>query len=987
MKIKLFLRLIAGMVISLPSFCITMASPDLGLPSGYPETSRQRVLLNTGWKFRLGEVPAEAVTEGFDDTGWERVSVPHTLKLASLDLDGSLDDKTQATFQRDIGWYRREFAVAAKPTDKIFLEFEAVRQVTDVWVNGKHVGQHSVGGYTPFHFDISEHVHRDGQTNVVVVRADNRLDDTVPPDGGERDYILFSGMYRDVYLVVTDPVHVPFAWQYNDAGVRVTTPTVSNENATVSIRTNVRNDSDSPSECAVLTRVVDADNKVVLRLESEASIASGQNHTFDQIGVIKEDLRLWSCEDPYLYRVNTLVSRDGVPVDCVENPLGIRKFELREGTGFVLNGEPIELIGTNRHQQFPYVGDAVPNSLHIRDAEQFKDAGFNVVRLAHYPHDDSFLEACDRLGILVCEEAPTWIEFGNEAFQRNLELALRRTIRNHRNHPSVIAWGGGINHLGPLEYLHNASKQEDPSRLTVSNGTVWTGVQGSGVCDLWGVMDYRDVPETDEFLFSIEHKSSDDARSNQILISRYKASWRRIGLAAWNAHDYNSFHSIDEADPLLSGKGKTPHVRKFGIWDYFRQPRPVFYWYQSELTSEPMVHIADERAAEPGVVKVFSNCDSVELFHDGVSLGRQEPDQDPELAALDHPPFSFPVDWKQRTLRAQGFVGGEAVAEHSRSMPKQPNHLVLRLDMEDRLLTADGADLLMAYAEIRDDQGTIVTDCEKEISFRVEGPAKIVGDQSIAANPMQPIRGVAPVLIQAGEAPGLITLYAAGKGLPEVSTELASIAREDDCILARAQPIHELDELRVDLGLQGQLLQETWSAWNGKDKLREQIVMETDLGETVSAIMQPSSGSLTWKRNRGMPRPLCYLAEDAVASEPGSSLELTLTDLPVGHYQLTTYHHVLSPQGNQPALMTIAVTDASGEKRVVSDEFQPTVWRRIFVGDERKQLDIQTRNLGPSEVTMSVHSDGEKPVSIQFRSNDEESQTWLNGFRLKQTLE
>ncbi|MEM9253704.1 MAG: sugar-binding domain-containing protein, partial [Planctomycetota bacterium] len=372
------------------------------LPAGVQPTARRKFSLNADWRFVLGgERDGAAISRrDFDAEGWDAVTVPHGLEFASLTLNGCQDDKNQATFMRQVGWYRREFTVDPTGGPRVFLEFEGVHQVTTVWVNGTEVGIHDLGGYTPFHVDVTDLVDREGK-NVVVVKADNTQRKDVPPDPGPFDYIKFAGLYRDVYLVQKHAVHVDFAWNKKLAGVYVTTPTVKDDSATVTVRTSVTNVGEKSVPATLLTRIIDADGVVVLRFEETATVLAGGDHTFFQTGAITENLHKWSCEDPYLYRVHTLVSVDGQAVDSQETRMGVRTLELRKDEGFFLNGENTMLIGVNRHQHFAYVGDAMPNSLHAQDARQIKAWGCNIVRLAHYPHDDAFLDACDELGILV----------------------------------------------------------------------------------------------------------------------------------------------------------------------------------------------------------------------------------------------------------------------------------------------------------------------------------------------------------------------------------------------------------------------------------------------------------------------------------------------------------------------------------------------------------------------------------------------------------
>ena len=181
------------------------------LPHGYPEAKRSKLRLNAGWRFHLGDAPQAAQTD-FGDASWELVNLPHTPKLTSLNLDDCDDDKTQPTFHRDVGWYRRTFTVDPDPVRKVYLEFEGAHQVTDAWVNGQYAGQHAIGGYTPFHFDVTDLIRRDGE-NTVALRVDNRVNPDVPPDPGPFDYIKFGGLYREVYLVQTERLYIPFAWE------------------------------------------------------------------------------------------------------------------------------------------------------------------------------------------------------------------------------------------------------------------------------------------------------------------------------------------------------------------------------------------------------------------------------------------------------------------------------------------------------------------------------------------------------------------------------------------------------------------------------------------------------------------------------------------------------------------------------------------------------------------------------------------------------
>jgi len=954
-------------------------------PSGYPVTGRSKLRLNVGWRFHLGGGPA-AADAVFDDSDWELVNIPHTLKLTSLNLDDCDDDKMQPTFHRDVGWYRRTFAVDADPARKVFLEFEGAHQVTDAWVNGRHVGQHAISGFTPFHFDVTDFVNREGE-NVVALRVDNRVNPDVPPDPGPFDYVLFSGLYREVYLVQTGRVYLPFPWESRTAGVTITTPTVKTlaataaAAATVDVKTMVRNTRAEACTCTVLTRVIDAEGIVVLRMQSTREVPAGGEVVFSHCNGIDEDVHLWSCDDPYLYRVNTLVFDGDEPVDCVEHPLGLRTFELRADHGFLLNGKPLMLVGVNRHQHYPYIGDAVPKSLHRKDALQFKAAGFNVVRLAHYPQDNAFIEACDELGILVYEEAPSWIDFGTAKWTENLEEALRRAVRNHKNHPSVFTWGGGINHRGSFEPLHYAAKEEDPTRWTASNHSPWSGAQRAGICDIYTNMDYRDIALGDEPLFAMEHGASPDGERAQVLVSRYKGDSRRFGMAAWTAHAYYTFHP-----PQPGQRYRT----RGGMMDVFRIPRPVIAWYQSELTDPPMVYIADPWREGLTRLRIFSNCDEVELVVNDTSLGRRRPDADPEKANLDHPPFTFQLCWQPGKVIALGWKDGRVQATDIVRTPAAPVGIVLTLDMADRAFVADGADIVMAYARVVDSNGTTVTDYDDKITFSVAGSAQIVGGPEIGANPMECFEGVAPALVRAGLEAGMIAVKAEAVGLTPGEAFVPLSPYNVDTIAPAARPIYDLPRVRLDLGGEGQHVQYGWLPWLGEDGRETEIVLGQLDGATLTlrspASAAVGSGVLRWRGESNVPGPLGFVAEDGVCAV--GELALSFVDLPAGHYRLRTYHHGPSSETDSmdplrdkvyavdisklPPAVSLDVGVSNGARRWTAAACRPH-GRGKLIGPE-----------GPTYMDVAFTSDGDNPVTVTVVSTDGAGSIWLNGLDLRQ---
>lgn len=969
-------RLISLLI--LLSISVQINAQDESLPHGYPKTDRNKLVLNQGWKFHLGDPDSDFYKNGFNDASWEEVCFPHTLQLTSIHLDGYLDDKTQPTFHRNVGWYRKEIKIGNDPSKKIYLEFEGAHQVTDLWVNGRHVGQHAIGGYTPFIFDISSYA-KFGKENQITLLVDNRSREDVPPDPGPFDYIKFSGLYRDVYLVEKNSLHITFNIESMDAGVTITTPSVDpiNRNATINIKTELRNESKNTRTARVVNRIVDKEGKVVLKLEQTADIEPGSRYLYNQIGGIEENLHLWSIDDPYLYKVNTLVLENGRPVDCVDNVLGIREFEFHADKGFSLNGESIELIGFNRHQHYAYIGDALPNSLHYKDMLQFKELGFNTVRTAHYPQDNALIEACDELGLLVYEEAPTWINIPqNQLWFDRLEKASRIMVRNHRNHPSIVIWGAGINHRGYVPDIHYAIKQEDPNRLTASQSSFWTGWQTSGLTDIYANMIYRDglFEQRNEALLAMEGWYGPE------VIARYKRDPLLTGIISWTAHAYYTFHDI----------GNWEDRTRLGVLDAFRYPKEsIIWWYPSEMKNDPTVYIDSKWTPDIRSISVYSNCPEVEVFINERFIGRYKPSTELKYQGLDHPPFKIGVnEFEPGNLTVRGMLNGKVMAEASVFTPEEAIAIRLVVDTTGREFVADGADILVAYAEIVDKNGTIIQGSETEVSFSVEGDASIIGDkEGIGSNPVLVKNGVAPVLIRAGRKSSEIKIIAEAVGLKAGVASVKSVNNEIDVLKANAYSIFDLEKVQVDMGAADQLVQFGWKAWNGSDGQPSFIEIEELGGFNVNINPVTDSGILRWLGEMNVIGKFGYVYGEGVLCMDSTGVMIEFEGLPAGNYQLKTYHH--APQSNtnemDPNLerlmtevihklpyATVLEIDAKDAKGL-------RIYNNIRV-TEGKDFQYDT----PGKAIIDFTSDGTNPVQLIFKDQQGKRGVWLNGFELEQ---
>lgn len=959
-------------------FCLSLGFGfSQTLPYGFPDTDRTKEIINQGWKFQLGNPEAENFKLNVDDSNWETVNIPHTLKLTSLTLDGLQDEKYQFKFHRNVGWYRKDIQVSSSQK-KVFLEFEGAHQVTDVWVNGKHVGQYDVGGYTPFHFDITEYVER-GKTNQVTVLCDNRRSEVVPPDPGPFDYVKFSGLYRDVYLVETNPVHVTFNWETLNSGVTITTPTIDpvNKNATINIKTSVKNETSQIQNVEIDTRIINKEGIVVLKLSDNQKIASGTEFQFNQIGSLEDDVQFWDIDNPYLYRVNSVIKIDGKEVDFVETKIGLRKFELDPEKGFILNNKPIELIGFNRHQQYPYIGDAVPNALHYKDMLQFKGFGFNIMRTAHYPQDDALIEACDELGILVYEEAPTWISISqNDEWWHNLEQSARTMVRNHRNHASVVMWGAGVNHRGYVPRVHNTIKQEDPVRLTASQGARWTGWQTSGLTDINANMLYGPfLWDRSEPIFAMEGRSGPKA------VAPYKKDPMMTGLISWTAHAYYTFHPTHD-----KANNKIDRTRS-GMMTIFRYPRPQFEWYKSELLEDPFIFIEEEWTPETNEITVFSNAKEVELLVNDKHIEKIKPSTDTIYDGLDHPPFHFKnVEYESGKVEARGVFGDEKAISATKRTPGTPYAIELKLDTNGRNFTADGSDILMAYATIVDKNGTTVSGTDHLVKFSVDGDASVIGDEAdINANPMFTEYGVAPALIKAGNTVETITVYAKSKGLKSAKAQVALVPNNVDYIQAHAKPIYDFDKERVDLGAKDQLLQFSWNAWNGSEDENIPYQFKTFKGASAEIKKGSNEGIVRWLGEMNVIGKYGFAYGEGIIAIDDAGVNLEFSGLPKGTYKLKTWHHAPSSNSdsmdpNREKLKSVTIHKLPYEKAIVISS-DALVGKKQVETSVTEGKEMQWKSPGTAEIIFT--STGKDPVIINFNGKGNKG-VWLNAFELSE---
>ncbi len=715
--------------------------------------AREIVRINPGWYFLLGDPDKEPTGDDVAMADWDLVSLPHTHEIFPNDLAGFKERG------RNVGWYRRTIEMpAAWAGKKVFLVFQGAMQTTRVWVNGKSAGEYAVSGYDSFHFDIT-HLLKKGK-NTLAVRVDNTVNPDIPPDFLKTDFIQFGGLYRDVDLVVTDPVHITFPWEAKEAGIRLTLPEISKDQAVLAAETSVRNDSSSEVVVTVRTEVVAADGRKVASFDEEQKIPAQAGATFRGQTAPIMNPQLWSPSNPYRYTVNSIVLVNGAEQDRVSTKFGFRWFEFTKDRGFFLNGEPLKLIGANRHQTWPFIGNAVPDGLHREDAEQLKAMGCNWVRLSHYPHDPEFLDMLDEMGMLALAEGPTWWGAGNEKWMENLRESFRRMIRRDRNHASIVIWNACLNHSGANPSLVAIAKEEDPGRAR-------------GQDNVPAVMDFKHGKVSGNGAITIEHtghtfpvargerKVGNDANREYEQVKRHweqtNASYLtpdNVGMAVWAMYDYNTFHNDNDG------------IARHGVFDLFRLPKYSYWWHKSELTDEPVVHVI---RVDDGKACVFSNCEEVRLSQDtGSGYGKTETRKPDEGFALHHPPTHFGVDPAAVGLKAEGLHQGKVVA--TSEWRKAGEATALSLETARPEIVADGADLSRIIVSARDANGNLVEDSTLPVTFRISGPGQLVGE-----NPAGLRAGQFIILAQSSFQPGTVEVTAEAAGLKPASIKIKTV--------------------------------------------------------------------------------------------------------------------------------------------------------------------------------------------------------------------
>jgi len=756
---------------ALAPYALTAAASDAGNSGA---SGRLILPLNRKWRY------SRTVVEGghektFDDSKFEQVAIPHT--NVPLPWHG-FDEKTYEF----VSLYRRHFKLPADARGKhVFVDFEGVMTASTVWINGTRLGEYK-GGYTPFSFDLTPHVDFNGE-NVLAVDVDSTERPDIPPFGYEIDYLTFGGIYREVSLRV-----VPSTFIDN---IFVRPKDVLSPSPSVEIDCFVQHLQSSREPLQLEMEIRDGDrvvSKSQLALPSSANTgAEPIKHTLhlDKLTGIK----LWSLEQRNLYTAHVRLLKDNQAIDSDSRRFAFREAQFTDH-GFELNGKVIKLRGLDRHQTFPWVGQAMPARVQRRDAQILRNnLKCNIVRTSHYPQSRHFLDACDEIGLLVLEEIPGWQHIGDKAWQDISVDNVSRMIRRDWNHPSIILWGVRINESRDNHDFYTRTNalahQLDPTRQT---GGIRYFQESEFLEDVFTMNDFGfplKPPNHPRYLNTefVGHTYPTKTIDQVERLTEHTLRHARIhdqlasnpqyaGGIGWCAFDYNTHGNFGSGDRICY----------HGVTDIFREPKPAAGFYKSqcdpaeEVVLEPAFHWA-RGDASIGFSKavVCSNCDQLKFYIDDKLVATVDPDRK-QFASLRYAPFVLELGelfHKWGDLRIEGYLQGKlAITKHLSGNGVDTKFLLLA---DDTRLIADAADSTRIVLRVTDEFGAIQPFANDAIKFEVEGPAQLIGD-----TPFSLVGGTGAVWLRAKEEPGHVVLKATHPSLGEQKVEIEILAGPEE---------------------------------------------------------------------------------------------------------------------------------------------------------------------------------------------------------------
>ena len=733
----------------------TLAHSALAHGATEPAAAQGRLVLplNRNWRYSPTVVEGAHLRD-FDDSGYERIVIPHS----NVRLSWHGFDEKSYEF---VSSYRRRFKLPPEAKGhRVFVDFEGAMTASTVWINGERLGEYK-GGYTPFSFDLTPHVDFNGE-NVLAVDLDSSERPDIPPFGYQIDYLTFGGIYREVSLRI-----VPATFIEN---VFAKTKDVLTDHPSLDVDCYIQH-SEATREPMILEVSLREGDRVLAKgtqsVPPAQVAAEPLAHTVhvDKLGAIK----LWDLSHPHLYTVQVRLLRGTQAVDEVSRTIGFREAQFTDH-GFDLNGKVIKLRGLDRHQTFPFVGQAMPGRAQRRDAMVLrKKLRCNIVRTSHYPQSRHFLDACDQIGLLVLEEIPGWQHIGDELWKLISIDNVSRMIRRDWNHPSIILWGVRINESKDDHDFYvrtNALAHKlDPMRQT---GGIRYFQESEFLEDVFTMNDFGfplKPPNHPRYLNTefVGHtyptktidqveRLTEHTMRHALIHDQLASNPQYAGGIGWCAFDYNTHGDFGSGDRICY----------HGVTDMFREPKPAAGFYKSqcdpaeEVVLEPAFHWA-RGDASIGFSKavICSNCDHIKLYIADELVADVEPDRK-TFQHLQYAPFIVELGelfHKWGDLRLEGYIQGKQVIVKKYSGKGIDQKFTLLPD--DTSLIADGADTTRVVLRVTDEFDAIRPFANDAIKFELDGPAEIIGD-----NPFSVVGGTGAIWIRAKEQAGTVRLTA-----------------------------------------------------------------------------------------------------------------------------------------------------------------------------------------------------------------------------------
>ena len=781
------------------AICLLLFATAVCLANSRPG---KRVSFNQNWRFRL------------NDSQWRQLNLPH-----DWSIEGEFSEKAPAgtgggALPGGIGWYRKTFTVPTTSKGKhIFIEFDGVYRNSEVWINGHYLGKRPYG-YSTFQYELTPHLVYGAKRNVIAVKVDNSQQPNSRWYSG-------SGIYRNVWLTSLDPVHVAH-W-----GTFVRTPEATEQSATVVIRTTVNNRSSSSEQLHLTTIIRDADGRLIKQRTTKALSRKKQVEASQTFLVSKPVL--WSDERPYLYKVISELTLDGRLVDRYETPFGIRTFRFDVEKGFFLNGKPLKIRGVCNHHDLGSLGAAVNTRAIERQLEILKAMGVNGLRTSHNPPAPELLDLTDKMGFIVMDEAFDVWKIKKTTFDYHLDFDewhkrdLEDMVLRDRNHPSIFMWSIGNEVMeqwdknpegGTISKKLGAIVRNLDETRPITSATNGVNLDNKVITD--GDLDlvgpnyhHARFPEFKKMfagrpIIGAETNSSVHMRGSYSMPSDEILRWPRkkedilkLGptyetssydnsTAPWGAGHEEMWKLVKKAD-WFSGMyiwtgwdylGEPtpfpwPAVSSyFGVIDLAGFPKDPYYFYQSEWTNTPVLHVFPHWNWKAGekvdIVAYYNNADEVELFLNGRSQGTKQKQGD-DMRVF------WRLAFEPGFLKAVSRKNGQVVLSREVRTAEAAAKIVLT---PDRLaIKADGTDLSFVTVKVIDKNGTLVPLADNLVKFELIGPGAIVGvdngnqisHESFKANQRKAFHGMALAIVQSKQRAGRIVLKASSDGLESAS--------------------------------------------------------------------------------------------------------------------------------------------------------------------------------------------------------------------------